>query len=211
MVFVLDSSGSIGNTNFQKVRDFVNAVVNDLEIGPTRTQVGVIVFSSSAAVSFSLKTYSNRAALSSAVNSIPYIGSGTDTADALYLLINQGFVGARPKIQGVPRIAIVVTDGQSNQPPLTAIAAKALRNVSSITTYAVGIGSVNKTELKIIATNENLVRHISSFDLVELERLQQDLQNQACTGEYSNVKQIMDIHLKLSIPSTKKQHVKLMQ
>ena len=207
MVFVLDSSGSIGNTNFQKVRDFVNAVVNDLEIGPTRTQVGVIVFSSSAAVSFSLNTYSNRAALSSAVNSIPYIGSGTDTADAL---INQGFVGARPKIQGVPRIAIVVTDGQSNQPPLTVIAAKALRNVSSITTYAVGIGNVDKTELKVIASNENLVRHISSFDLVELERLQQDLQNQACTGEYSNINltiKFMDIHLKFN---TRKPHVKLM-
>ena len=88
-----------------------------------------------------------------------------------------------PKIQGVLRIAIVVTDGKSNQPPLTVIAAKALRNVSSITTYAVGIDNANQAELQAIASNENLVRYISSFDLVELEKLQEDLQNQACTGK----------------------------
>ena len=184
-MFVLDSSGSIGSTNFQKMRNFVNTVVNDLDIGPTRTQVGVIVFSSSASVSFHLNTYSNRETLTSAVNSIPYLDSGTQTADALYLLINQGFVGARPKIQGVPRVAMVVTDGKSNDPALTVTAAEALRSVPSIMTYAVGIGSADRTELNTIAStrnNQKLVRYINSFDLAELERLQEDLREQACTG-----------------------------
>ena len=184
-MFVLDSSGSIGSTNFQKMCNFVDTVVNDLDIGPTRTQVGVIVFSSSASVSFHLNTYSNRETLTSAVNTIPYLNGGTKTADALYLLINQGFVGARPKIQGVPRVAMVVTDGQSNDPALTITAAEALQRVPSIMTYAVGIGSADITELNTIASTRNgqkLVRYISSFDLAELERLQEDLREQACTG-----------------------------
>lgn len=194
MVFVLDSSGSIGSANFQKMRNFVSAVVNDLEIGPTRTQVGVVLFSSSASLSFGLNTYPDRGTLSSAVNRIPYIGGGTNTADALYLLISQGFAGARPKIQGVPRIAIVVTDGKSNQPQLTVIAAEALRNVSSITTYAVGIGNANQDELKAIASGENFVRYINSFDISELERLQEDLKEQACTGKPISDRTVYEIN-----------------
>ena len=188
-MFVLDSSGSIGTTNFQKIRNFVNTVINDLDIGPTRTQVGVIVFSTDVYVSFHLNTYSDRETLTSAVNSIPYLNSGTNTADALYTLVNQGFVGARPIVQGVPRVAMVVTDGMSNKPKLTVAAAEALRKVPSITTYAVGIGNANITELRTIASTHNgqkLVRYISSFDLAELERLQEDLREQACTGRYAS-------------------------
>ena len=187
-MFVLDSSGSIGNTNFQKIRNFVNMVISDLDITPRRTQVGVIVFSTDVSVSFNLNSYSNRQELTSAVNRIPYLGSGTNTADALYTLINQGYVGARPVAQGVPRVAMVVTDGMSDNPALTKTAAEALRRVPSITTYAIGIGSAKITELRTIASTRNgqkLVRYISNFDLTELERLQEDLREQACTGTYA--------------------------
>ena len=187
-MFVLDSSGSIGTTNFQKIRNFVNTVISDLDIGPRRTQVGVIVFSSGASVSFHLNTFSSRETLTSAVNRIPYLSSGTNTAAALYTLINQGFEGARPIAQGVPRVAMVVTDGMSNEPAETVAAANALRKMPSITTYAIGIGSADVTELRTIASTRNgqkLVRYISSFDLTELERLQEDLREQACTGMYT--------------------------
>ncbi len=172
------------------MRDFVKTIVNDLDIGPRRTQVGVIVFSSTSSIFFHLDTYSDRQSLLAAVDRIPYINGGTKTAGALYLLINQGFAGARPKIQGVPRVAMVVTDGQSNDPDLTITAAAALRQVPSIMTYAVGIGGADKTELNTIASTRNgqkLVRYISSFDLVELERLQEDLREQACTGTCKHI------------------------
>ena len=48
-------------------------VIGDLDIGPRRTQVGVTVFSSFVYVTFSLNSYSNREALTSAVNGIPYL------------------------------------------------------------------------------------------------------------------------------------------
>ena len=54
--------------------------------------------------------------------------------------------------------------------------------------YAVGIGGADVTELRTIASTRNgkkLVCYISSFDLTELERLQEDLREQACTGIYT--------------------------
>ena len=171
------------------MRNFVNTVIDDLNIGPRRTQVGVIVFSSTASISFHLNAYSDRQSLTAAVDSSPYIGGGTNTADALYLLMNQGFVGARPKIQGVPRVAMMVTNSKSDDPDLTSAAAEALRQMPSIIIYAVGIGGADITELRTIASTRNgqkLVRYISSFDLTELRRLREDLRylEQACTGTY---------------------------
>ena len=182
LVFVLDSSGSIGDANFQTIRNFVNTFVGTLEIGPTRSQVGVIVFSDDAQVQFNLGTYSDRMSLMSAVNNIPYISSGTNTADALYLLASQGFVGARPVNEGVPRVAIVVTDGKSNEPRNTIRAAEVLRQNQLITTYAVGIRGANIVELDTIASTPELVRFIDSFGATEVQRLQEDLNEQACTG-----------------------------
>ena len=75
-----------------------------------------------------------------------------------------------------------MTDGRSNAPNLTVTAAEALKQIESITTYAVGIGDANREELKTIASGENLVRYVNSFNLAELERLQEDLNAQACTG-----------------------------
>ena len=134
---------------------------------------------------FGLSAYSTREDLTSAISVIPYYGYSTDTADALYLLVNEGFATARSEIEGVPQIAIVVTDGQSSDRRLTVTAAQALKQVETITTYAVGIGNANIEELETIASvrnGEKLVRYISSFDLAELERLQEDLHAQACTG-----------------------------
>ena len=184
-MFVLDSSANVGAANFQRVRNFVNAVVNDLEIGPTKTQVGVIVFSAGAHVEFGLSKYSSREELSSAISRIPYYEFDSDTEYALYLLLSEGFTEARPKIEGVPRIAIVVTDGNSDNPGGTMDAANALKQVESITTYAVAIKKANIEALKTIASvrnGESLVRYISSFDPAELRRLQEDLNDTLCPG-----------------------------
>ena len=45
--------------------------------------------------------------------------------------------GARPEYHGHPRVAIVVTDGQSAQPPLTILAALRSHD-QDITAFAVG-------------------------------------------------------------------------
>ena len=113
-MFVLDSSGSIGSLNYNKVRNFTSDFVDNFEeIGPEGTQVGVIVFSSYLQIIFNLSTYSSKDELLSAIDMIPYYGQGTNTADALYLLINEAFTeeaGARLDDSTVFRLAIVMHD-----------------------------------------------------------------------------------------------------
>ena len=97
--------------------------------------------------------------------------------------------GARPLQQGIPRVAIVVTDGMSNQgggPPATIAAANDL-HANNIIAYAVGVGdSILIDELNAIATDPDsqYVRLLSTFDVNELRELQELLNSEACRGKY---------------------------
>ena len=180
-MFVLDSSGSIGAPNFQLIKEFVANIATDLDIGPDNSQVGVIVFSSSAAVQFSLNTYSDKNLLLSAIAAIPYTGGGTNTAAGLNLLLTQGFLGARPKSQAFPRVAIVVTDGQSNDRAATIAAAQTV-HATGITVFAAGISGAVIEELNAIASGPEYVQFIGSFSIEEVQKLQEQLSEEACRG-----------------------------
>ena len=182
---MLDSSGSIGRLNFQRVRKFVLDFVEELTIGPNDNQVGVIVFSSSASVVFNLNTYSSKYAVLNAISNIAYIGGGTATHIALQLLISQGFTtggGARLSDGGVSRLAILLTDGASGLAAVTISAASAVHSFEpSIDVFAIGVGSnINQAELNAIASQPSYVSLISSFDGSLLENLQQQLSYEFC-------------------------------
>ena len=172
LIFVLDASGSIGSYNFQLIRNFVANVVRNLKIGHDQTRVGVVQYSSIASVQFSLKTYMTNASLLQAIANIPYTGGDTNTADAILTCIQQfsTFYGARPRSSGIPRIAIVVTDGRSNSRPAT-IAAAQMVHSRNILSYAVGIGNnVDMTELSAIASDPDS-QYVSFFIIIQYFRI----------------------------------------
>ena len=101
MVFVIDSSGSIGSANFEKVRQFVKDVINAFDIGLDKTRVGVVQYSSSNLITrvFDLNTYNNKADMLDAVTRMPYYAGSTRTDLALDTMTNVSFTavnGARP-------------------------------------------------------------------------------------------------------------------
>ena len=107
--------------------------------------------------------------MENAVQNMDYPGGGTNTADGLYKLIQEGYTvnhGARLSSDSILRLAVVITDGESNDYQRTLEAAAAVhRFTPPIIVYAVGVtGNINFEELKAIASNQNFVSTISSFD-----------------------------------------------
>ena len=163
------------------MKTFVNAIISNFEIGDSQTRVGVIRFSSSAEIVILLGEYNELNLLSAAVSSITYIGGSTNTADALELL-NTTFATARTS-QGIPRVAIVFTDGHSNSPLSTIYAAQAV-HTSGIAVYSFGIGNANADELNAIASMPSNVFYISSFSSDDFDAQITPLQVKACTSKY---------------------------
>jgi receptor-type tyrosine-protein phosphatase Q len=181
--FILDESGSVGNSNYQQMKAFVHNTVDEFTIGADETQVGVLSYSSSATFRFYLNTYHNKASLLTAIDNLPYSGGGTNTAGAINLLRQDGFLsiyGGRHQSQAIPRVGVVITDGYSSNFSATVSAAQSAHAEGIIMT-AVGIGNYLYSELDAIASDSSYVFTLSGFVSSQLAALVTSITNVACT------------------------------
>ena len=182
VVFVIDTSGSIGSTRFQLIREFTANITTELIRNSPRSAVGIILFGSTAYIRFSLQTYTNLSSLLSAINQLPYSGGGTDTDEALTLLLSTAQNGVLGLRNDSSKIAIIITDGQSSDRSATLSAAAALHASNIFDVYAIGVDGANLDELEGIASNPNFVFFTSSFNSTGLQLLQSRIVPQLCDG-----------------------------
>lgn len=83
IVFVLDSSGSIGQTNYNKMLKFVRDVSSKFDIGADKVRIGTEIYSDRTYIQFNLNKYTDGAALDNAIANIPYKRGTTNTGQAL--------------------------------------------------------------------------------------------------------------------------------
>lgn len=76
LVFLVDESGSVGQDNFDILKDFMNRIIQHLNIGPRDNQVGIATYASTAQREFDLDSYSTKTSLIHAVRNISYNHSG---------------------------------------------------------------------------------------------------------------------------------------
>ena len=183
LVFVLDGSGSIGSSRFQLIRDFAESVASALTIGPEDSLVGVIVFSGSASIQFNLQQHTSARTLRRAIRRLEYPGGGTDTDEALELLISSAQDGTMELRDGRTHVAIVVTDGESNDPTSTTAAANTLHASGIYQVYAAGLGGAVLDELNDIASDPSLVFITDDFDSDSVNELTNNFTQTICVEQ----------------------------
>lgn len=183
IVFLLDSSGSVGTTNFQKQKDFVAKFAQSFTIGPHNVQIGVVTFASTVHNEFNLNTFHDKHSLVNAINGIHYNSGSTYTHTALQYVEKNSFTSAAGDRPGVANILIVMTDGQSTNPTQTQSETVKLHQMN-LKVFGIGIGSgVDRTELGHIASDSKHVFLVNNFDA--LKTLQAELKNTTCNGTYN--------------------------
>ena len=115
IVFILDSSGSVGASNFQKMKDFVKTMVQGFDVTPQGAEIGVVTFSDKPALQFHLNKYHDKPSTLTAIDNIRYVSGGTNTADAIKYARQTSFTAANGMRQNAAKIAIIITDGKSNR------------------------------------------------------------------------------------------------
>ena len=180
--FVLDASGSISGPDFKTQLAFVSNVVSQFDISPQTIRIGVLTFGDNSRYEIDITLPTEKEALLAAITSIHQSRGGTRTDGAL--LRTRGLLSRHGRIE-VPKLVIVMTDGQSEYPDITAQEARLLHE-DAITTFAIGIGhSVDHTELRNIASRPEYVFEVDSFDV--LETIRELLTNKACEGVYFTI------------------------
>ncbi|XP_051827099.1 collagen alpha-1(XXII) chain-like [Antechinus flavipes] len=169
LVFILDTSSSVGKDDFEKVRQWVANLVETFEIGPDRTRVGVVRYSDRTITEFELGKYWTQEEVKTAARNIDYHGGNTNTGDALRYITTYSFskeAGGRPSDRVIKKVAILLTDGRSQDIVLDA--ATAAHN-AGIRIFAVGVGEALKEELDEIASEPKSahVFHVSDFNAID--------------------------------------------
>ncbi|XP_021352121.1 collagen alpha-1(XII) chain-like [Mizuhopecten yessoensis] len=145
VVFVVDKSGSIDQSDFDTAIDFLKDIITALTIGVNDVQVSVVSFSDTYNEEFDLNDNADQASLLTAVNGLKSsitTNGGTFTADALNYVQSSSFTTGKGARTDADPIVIVMTDGLSQNTAQTTTAADLIR--SSITgsiIYVIGIGA----------------------------------------------------------------------
>ncbi|XP_059584780.1 collagen alpha-6(VI) chain [Alligator mississippiensis] len=164
VVFVIDGSGSVSDSEYQTMKDFMITVVKKSDVGPDRVQFGAVKYSTTPETFFHLNKFSTKSEIVEAIQADKSIGLNTYTAAALShseTLFTERH-GSRIK-NGVPQVLIVITDGESHDKDKLKDTAKRLRD-KGILIYAVGIQRANREELLMMAGAEDKSFYVNTFE-----------------------------------------------
>uniref|UniRef100_A0A674I0Y0 Matrilin 2 n=1 Tax=Terrapene triunguis TaxID=2587831 RepID=A0A674I0Y0_9SAUR len=180
LVFVIDGSKSLGEDNFEVVKEFVSGILDSLEISPKAARAGLLQYSSQVRTEFTLRQFSTAKDMKKAVSQMKYMGKGSMTGLALKQMFERSFTeaeGARPFSAEVPRVSIVFTDGRA-QDEVSEWASKAKQN--GITIYAVGIGKAIEEELLEIASEPPDKHLFYAEDFSTMGEISEKLKKRIC-------------------------------
>ena len=128
---------------------------------------------------FYLSNYTNQASYLSAIDRVSYSGGSTRLPGyALQQIITDQFIearGLRPEVDGLPRILIVLTDGEATDS--VSIPAQNVRD-ENIVVYAIGIANYNLDQLKNIASSASHIYTLSTFS--DLEKFISTITSSTC-------------------------------
>uniref|UniRef100_A0A4W6CGM3 Collagen type XXII alpha 1 chain n=1 Tax=Lates calcarifer TaxID=8187 RepID=A0A4W6CGM3_LATCA len=169
LAFILDTSSSVGKENFEKIRQWVANLVESFDVAADKTRVAVVRYSDRPTTEFNLGRHRTLEDVKRAARNIRYLGGNTMTGDAISYTTDNIFTeqnGARPTARGIQKVAILLTDGRSQDYVLepSKAAAKA-----GIRMFAVGIGEALKEELEEIAAEPKNahVFHVTDFNAID--------------------------------------------
>ncbi|XP_030056769.1 collagen alpha-1(XXVIII) chain isoform X1 [Microcaecilia unicolor] len=190
LVFVIDSSESVGPENFQRIKSFVKALIDRVTVNQVTSRIGIINFSHQVELSATLQQYSRKEDVKHAVDQMQYLGEGTFTATALNKA-NEVFQAARPEVR---KVAIVITDGQADvrdQLNLEAVVRKA--HAADIEMFVIGVVNMSDpsfpefhNEMSLIASDPDSEHVYQIDDFFTLPALETKLLKKICEKNLSS-------------------------
>ncbi|KAM9727307.1 uncharacterized protein col21a1 [Menidia menidia] len=178
LVFILDGSWSVEDVNFEIVKRWLVNITTSFNIGQKFTQVGVVQYSDDPVLEIPLGKFSSNKDLIKAMESIEYMGGNTRTGTAIKFATDKLFGLSERGPSGVSRIAVVLTDGKSQDEVLKA--AEAARK-KGVILFAIGVGSETEVvELRDIANKPFTTYVFSVEDYKAISRIIQVIRQKLC-------------------------------
>uniref|UniRef100_A0A3B4AKC1 Collagen alpha-1(XXI) chain n=1 Tax=Periophthalmus magnuspinnatus TaxID=409849 RepID=A0A3B4AKC1_9GOBI len=178
LVYIVDGSWSVGPEDFEIAKQWLVNITSNFDISPQYTQVGVVQYSDTPRLEFSLEKHQGAAELIQAISSIDYMGGNTQTGRAIKFAVDHVFGSSQRGSTVKNRITVVVTDGKSQDDVVDASEAA---RAQGITVFAVGVGSeITTSELVTIANKPSSTYVLYAQDYTNINRIREAMQQRLC-------------------------------
>ena len=165
IVIALDKSGSIGSSNFEIMKSFVEYITSHFVVSYSATRVAIVTWSTQATLEFGFNAYINNEGVKKGIKEVKYSkGLWTATGDALNFIRRNLFPQSPSDAK---KVLFVLTDGKSNRQKYKPITEAELLKDDGVEIFTFGIGgSVNDQELVAIASQPTKKHkfHVKTFD-----------------------------------------------
>ena len=153
VLFIVDTSGSIGNSTFNNVRDLLANISKKL---CDRLRVAMMTYSRDINLEFCFKCYTDRDDIFKAIKRVQYRGGTTHTTDATKCACRKLLTpecGLPSDPSNIPTIDIVyLTDGLHNGPCRNNLQNEldCFHTRTNINTYAIAVGNAARKSVQAI-------------------------------------------------------------
>uniref|UniRef100_A0A3B4AMF3 VWFA domain-containing protein n=1 Tax=Periophthalmus magnuspinnatus TaxID=409849 RepID=A0A3B4AMF3_9GOBI len=166
LVYIVDGSWSVGPEDFEIAKQWLVNITSNFDISPQYTQVGVVQYSDTPRLEFSLEKHQGA------------------TGRAIKFAVDHVFGSSQRGSTVKNRITVVVTDGKSQDDVDASEAARA----QGITVFAVGVGSeITTSELVTIANKPSSTYVLYAQDYTNINRIREAMQQRLCEGPHCSV------------------------
>uniref|UniRef100_A0A8C4H3L4 VWFA domain-containing protein n=1 Tax=Dicentrarchus labrax TaxID=13489 RepID=A0A8C4H3L4_DICLA len=174
IVFLLDGSDD-SQQRFTDIKDFVQRIVTDLNIGANKDHVAVVQYSNTAEVNFNLSRYSTENDVFDAIRGLSHKGGYPHNIGAALQYVREHVFtsdsGSR-LLEGVPQILILLSGGRSGDDIRTPV--RMLKEIGVIS-IAIGTTDADTIELQTISHEPSYALSITDYE--ELPTAKQDKQD----------------------------------
>ncbi|XP_068425551.1 collagen alpha-6(VI) chain-like [Clinocottus analis] len=168
VIFLVDSSKSIYQSEYENMRTFMESVVNQTTVGKDHTRFGLIFYSTSFVSSFSLKDFDSKRKIRAAIPKEKPLNNDTYTSKALkssLQFFNAEHGGRRA--DKVPQILMVITDGKATDHERLNETSNALRS-NGVLVASIGVKDAKMKELMTMAGGDaSKVFYVDNFGALE--------------------------------------------
>ena len=153
---IMDVSGSVGS-HWPDEKNFVKDLVETIGLSPSGAHAAVTLFDNQATLDIKFTDHFTNEEFETALDSLTFRRGTTEIGFALETALTEMFQGANGMRLANPKVAILITDGQSNY----AVDYEDYKNrfhAANIKLLVVGVGNVNKDDLEqLVRTSDDLL------------------------------------------------------
>lgn len=176
VAFIVEGSEKVGERNFNISKQFIEQLVQRMDIGQNKIHITIIQYSHSVTVEYSFSEIQSKQHIIEKVRQIPYQGGGaTNTGNALNYVSRHTFISDNGARDQAPRLVYMVTSNPSTD--------VITRVPKSIKVTPIGIvPNANIEELKKISQPDNPIIITSYNNLIP--KVPDLVLKTCCSGKY---------------------------